>query len=83
MFSNAGPILLSVKGMKTPSRSKYAQVIKEMRLGVDSRHQIEAVKNRIMRVGRVALISHFVEKVLTRVWSDSIKYNLLAQTQRL
>jgi hypothetical protein len=73
LSSGAGPIVLSVRGMKSPSRGKYAAVIKEMRTGVDSRHRLDAVRARVMRVGRVALIGHFVSQVLRRVWSDSIK----------
>jgi len=77
--------LVSVKSWKGVLRTQLSKYYQRMVTECEQKlvHDKPEVKLRILRSFKVSLFNQYCNQVLRDVWVDSLKYNLVAQCQKL
>ena len=76
-------LIVSISSWKGSQRTNLGKKYQEMVALCEKNYQHKEVKLRALRSFKVSLFNQYCNQVLEQVYADSLKYNMLAQCQKL
>ena len=76
-------LIISISSWKGSQRTNLGKKYQEMAAQCEKNFQHKEVKLRALRSFKVCLFNQYCNQVLEQVYADSLKYNMVAQCQKL